>query len=233
MSGKEAVKKPEYIERFTLNERIQHFLLFVSVTILLISGFALKYYYTPFGKIIITLSGGFEARGLVHRFGAILLSFVTIYHLLYILFTRRGHEQFMEMLPTKKDFEDFKLSLLYKLRATQQQPKFGRFNYRQKLQYWLVAGGVISMQITGYMLWFHNQSIAVLSKKILDVVYIFHSYEAMLVFVVIVLWHLYDMHLREHFPMDPVWITGKISIERLKKEHPLEYERFFGKEEEE
>ncbi|BAT71150.1 conserved hypothetical protein [Thermosulfidibacter takaii ABI70S6] len=225
-------KDPLFVERFTLNERIQHFILFVAVLLLLISGFALKYYYTPFGRAVISL-GGFEMRGTLHRIGAVLLTLVTFYHLCYILFTKRGHELFLDLLPKKKDLQDFKLSLLYKLRATQEKPKFDRFNYRQKLQYWLVAGGVISMEITGYMLWFHNKSIAVLSKKVLDIVYVFHSYEAMLVFVVIVLWHLYDMHLRDHFPMDPVWLTGKISVERLKKEHPLEYERLFGKEDKE
>ena len=123
------------------------------------------------------------------------------------------------------------MSLSYTLGATQEKPRYGRFNYRQKLQYWMVVGGVLSMEITGLMLWFHNKSIAVLSKRVLDFVYVFHSYEAMLVFTVIVLWHLYDMHLREHFPMDPVWLTGKISVDRLEKEHPLEYEKLFGGEE--
>ena len=46
----------------------------------------------------------------------------------------------------------------------------------------------------------------------------------MLVFLVIVIWHLYDIHLRDAFPMDWSWINGRISVEQLKKEHPLEYE---------
>ncbi len=221
---------PLYVERFTLNERIQHFILFIAVVLLLVSGFALKYADTSWGRFFIELEGGFQARGTIHRIGAVLLLVVSLYHFFYVLFTRRGHEQFLELLPNMKDWRDFKLSLSYTLGASQQKPRFGRFNYRQKFQYWLVVGGVVSMEISGIMLWFHNKSVAVLSKGILDFVYVFHSYEALLVFTVIVVWHLYDMHLRENFPMDPVWLTGKISVERLEKEHPLEYEKLFGGE---
>ncbi len=219
-----------YIVRFTLNERIQHFLLFISITLLLISGFALKYADTSFGQFFIRLEGGFQARGIIHRIGAVILIFVTFYHFIYVLFTKRGQEQFREMFLTVKDWTDFKQSLSYRLGSTNEPPLYGRYSYRQKLQYWLVAIATFSMEITGLMLWFHNESIAILSHHILNIVYVIHSYESTLIFTLIVIWHLYDIHIASHFPMDPVWLTGKISIKRLKKEHPLEYFKLFGRE---
>jgi hypothetical protein len=53
----------------------------------------------------------------------------------------------------------------------------------------------------------------------------------MLIFVVLFVWHIYDVHISpDVFPMSTVWLTGKISKDKLKENHPLEYERIFGKE---
>ena len=56
-----------------------------------------------------------------------------------------------------------------------------------------------------------------------------HSNEALLAFLVIVVWHLYNsIFSPEVFPLDTAIFTGKISVSRMKHEHPLEYERITG-----
>lgn len=67
-------------------------------------------------------------------------------------------------------------------------------------------------------------------KWAVDVAQIVHSYEALLAFLAILIWHLYHVHLNpEVFPMSRVWLTGKISEQELKEHHPLEYERLKSK----
>ena len=52
-----------------------------------------------------------------------------------------------------------------------------------------------------------------------------HSYEALLAFLAIVLWHFYNSHFAAGaFPMDTSIFTGRISAEKMREEHPLEYE---------
>ena len=53
-----------------------------------------------------------------------------------------------------------------------------------------------------------------------------HGLEALLAILTIITWHMYGTHLAEDmWPADTTIFTGKISRERLMKEHPLEYER--------
>ena len=56
-----------------------------------------------------------------------------------------------------------------------------------------------------------------------------HTNEALLAFLVIVIWHIYNaIFSPEVFPVDTVMFTGRISKERMMHEHPIEYERLFG-----
>ena len=91
--------------RFTVNERIQHFLLIIAFIILFLSGFSLKYNETEAGALLIRILGGMENRSLIHRIGAILLIVTGMYHVLYIFFTGRGRSQGSAVLLRKKDFK--------------------------------------------------------------------------------------------------------------------------------
>jgi hypothetical protein len=53
-----------------------------------------------------------------------------------------------------------------------------------------------------------------------------HSNEGLMALLVVVVWHIYNAHFNpDVFPFDTSIFTGKISLERVRHEHPLEYER--------
>jgi L-ascorbate metabolism protein UlaG (beta-lactamase superfamily) len=60
----------------------------------------------------------------------------------------------------------------------------------------------------------------------LNVAHIVHSEEALLATAFIFIVHFFNTHLRPTaFPLDDAIFTGHISLDQLKKERPLEYER--------
>jgi formate dehydrogenase subunit gamma len=220
--------------RFTLNERLQHLALMICVILLVITGLSLRFADTWLGRAIISLEGGIEARGLLHRAGAIGLILLSAYHFLYVVFTERGHGQLMAIRPTGRDFHDLLATMKMNLGMNSAVPRFDRFDFRQKFQYWAVGLGVLSMVFTGLVLWFESPSMAVLPKWVFDLTQVIHSSEGLLIFVVLFLWHIYDAHLRPGvFPMDRTWLTGRLTRKELQERHPREYERLFDTEEEE
>lgn len=217
------------IERFTLNERIQHVVLFASLIVLAVTGLALRYHGTWFGAFLIRIEGGVQARGWIHRAAAIVLMALSVYHALYVIFTERGHGELMRIAPRVRDLGDFAAALLWSLGLSTRAPRYDKFGLVEKTQYWGAILGSLIMIVTGLALWFSTQSMAILPKWAVDSIAIVHGSEGLLIFLVLFLWHMYIVHLNpRHFPMSRTWITGRIPIERLREEHPLEYERVAG-----
>lgn len=128
---------------------------------------------------------------------------------------------------------DLGLVLRQNLGGKGASPRFGRFDFRQKFQYWAVALGVTAMVPTGLVLWFENQAMAALPKWVMDLARVVHSGEGLVIFLVLFLWHLYDTHLRpEVFPMDRTWLRGRMTRKQWRERHAREYEEAAGREEE-
>lgn len=219
----------EEIQRFTANELAQHWVLMVTLTVLALTGLALFAHGTIIGTVLMTIEGGIEARGAIHRFFAVVLMVLTAWHFLYVVFTERGHRQLMAMLPRSGDLRGFAALLRYYLGRAPEPPAFGRFTPMQKLQYWGAGIGSLMMIGTGLILWFHTQAMAVLPKWLFDVTMIVHGYEGLILFILLFGWHLYIVHFSPgNFPMQRTFLSGRISRRRLWQEHRLEYQDLFG-----
>jgi len=214
------------VERFTLNERLQHALLMGSTLVLLITGFSLLFHDYPIGRWLLWLEGGVRGRGLIHRWAAVVLIGVCGYHYLYILFTERGHAQFIYLRPRWQDVRDFVQVMCLNLGRPAERPAFDRFDYRQKFQYYAFFIASVTMVLSGLALWFATEAMALMPKWVFDLLAVLHGRESVVIFLLLFVWHIYDVHLRpEVFPMDWSWITGRISLTDLRARHPLEYER--------
>src|SRR5512141_864174 len=215
--------------RMSLLFRVQHLLLTVLLTVLAVTGFALMYHENSLAQWIIRLEGGVTNRGIVHRIAAVLLMANLVYHAFYMLFSREGKPELRQLFIVRQDIDDFFQSLRYNLGTAKEYPRFGKYGYKEKFQYWGASAGIILISITGIMLWAEEFSMVFFPKVVLDLAIVIHGYQGLLAFAVLFLWHLYNVHLHPSvFPMNPSWITGKVSAEWLREEHPLEYEKLKG-----
>jgi formate dehydrogenase subunit gamma len=230
----------KYFVRMTLSQRIQHLLLMISFILLAVTGFALRYADTAWAQWLVRAMGGYEARAHIHRGAAGIMMLVTLYHFASLgvgafIHRRRILSQKISSLPlmwSMKDWHDFKLTILYYLGRTPEPPKYGKYSYVEKVEYWSFVWGIAVMGVSGIILSVPFKALEIFPKWVVKVSFIVHSYEAALAVMAIVIWHLYTVHFApDVFPMNRVWITGKISEDELKERHPLEYERLMQKTE--
>lgn len=221
--------------RMTANERIQHALLASSFMLLVLTGFMLKF---PDAWWVVSLRDVigqrmFDLRGLLHRIAAVVMVADSFYHVYYVAFTKRGRRFISDIMFRKSDFREMVQMLRFNLGRTSQRPRFDRFNYIEKSEYWALIWGTIVMSVTGVVLWFENTFMAEYSKLFVDVNETIHYYEAWLAFLAIVVWHFYYVIFNpDVYPMNFTWLTGKVTEREMEHEHPVELERLRAQEEE-
>ncbi|MFQ6008606.1 MAG: formate dehydrogenase subunit gamma, partial [Candidatus Zixiibacteriota bacterium] len=123
-----------------------------------------------------------------------------------------------------KDWQDFKATVKWFV-GLGPRPTYGRWTYWEKFDYFAVFWGVTIIGSTGLMLWFPEFFTRFLPGWIINVATIVHSDEALLAVAFIFTIHFFNTHFRpDKFPMDTVIFTGRVTLEELKKDRPIEYQ---------
>jgi len=216
----------EVFVRLSLELRLQHALMALSVILLVVTGLPLKFHESAWAKPIIAFFGGPDFSPIFHRIAATGLIIAGLWHLVFIIATREGRRTLVQLIPMPQDARDAWQQIRYYLGRTGERPRYNRFSYVEKFDYWAVYWGMVIMIGSGTMLWFTEFFLRHIPKWVTDIAKEAHSDEALLATLAIVIWHFYNVHLNPHkFPMNKTFITGKITEREMIEEHPLEYER--------
>jgi formate dehydrogenase subunit gamma len=227
MADPEAGK--ELVQRFSFWARFQHASAVMLFGLLVLTGMPQKWPYLQASQWLVTHLGGLLAVRWLHRAAGVGFTMLLVAHLAVVITGVMTHRMRPTMLLSRRDFQDAIANLRYYLGYTEHAPRFGRYDYRQKFEYWgLIFGGFI-MAGTGFILFFPIAVSRLLPAELIPVAKITHSYEALLALLIVVVWHIAGALLTpESFPMDTSIFSGKISKEKLRREHSLEYEEKFG-----
>lgn len=214
------VNKKKQIVRMKFDELWQHMLLTVSFTVLVISGFALRYSEAWWVGLLFGWEGGFPVRGIIHRVAAVIFILTAVWHVIFLA-TRRGRLFLYDMRPSKRDFAQFGQMIAYNLGLRKERPRFGRFSYVEKAEYWALVWGAVVMIVSGFFMWAENVAVQWFPKGFLDVMLVIHYYEAWLATLAILIWHMYSTVFSPSvYPINPSWLTGKMPLEAFRHEHP-------------
>lgn len=215
-----------YVTRFSRRQRLEHVGVMTLFILLSLTGLPQKFYDSGWAQAIILGLGGIDRVRWIHRLSGVLFALLTAVHMTtaigLVLLGRSG----LSLVPTKQDFLDAITTLRYYLGVSEVQAKFDKFDYKQKFEYWgLVLGAVIVIS-TGFVLLFPMATARLLPGQVIPAAKLAHGNEGLMAFLVVILWHIYNAHLNpDVFPFDTTIFTGKISVDRLHHEHPLEYDR--------
>lgn len=218
--------------RFSRLNRLLHVLMIVSFLSLALTGMTLKFSYTKWAAILSHLLGGFESAGYIHRVAAVVMVGVFVAHLVDLVRLKRTEYGSWRallfgpstMLPTRRDVREFLDSMKWFL-GLGERPRYGRWTYWEKFDYFAVFWGITIIGSTGLMLWFPELFTQFIPGWFLNVATIIHSDEALLATGFIFTVHFFNTHLRpEKFPMDIVIFTGRMPLDEFKRDKPEEYE---------
>jgi cytochrome b subunit of formate dehydrogenase/nitrate/TMAO reductase-like tetraheme cytochrome c subunit len=227
-----AVPGQKLFRRFTTFQRSLHLAMLLSFFTLALTGMILKFSNMAWAQALSTLFGGFNVTGFMHRSGAAVLITVFLIHLWDVLKQKKASGQgwlkFVStdssLLFTKTDLKEFAGSMKWFL-GRGPRPKYGRYTYWEKFDYFAVFWGMMVIGSTGLLLWFPELFTLVFPGWWVNVATIIHSDEALLAVGFIFTVHFFNTHFRpDKFPMDPVIFTGRVPVEELEADKPREYE---------
>jgi cytochrome b subunit of formate dehydrogenase len=221
-----------YVRRLAPYHRVLHVFVQLSFFGLVATGMPLKYSDAPWASWIMKLWGGYQNAGFVHRVCASVTFGYFMAHIFFVAYyigvvKKFGFNPFGpdSMVPRPKDLRDIYGSFRWFL-GLSPRPRFDRWTYWEKFDYWAVFWGVAVIGGSGLLLWFKAFFGQFLPGYFFNIAAIVHGEEALLAASFIFTVHFFNTHLRpEKFPMDMVMFTGRLSLEEFQKERPLEYER--------
>jgi cytochrome b subunit of formate dehydrogenase len=218
-----AVQNP-MMTRMSTNQRWQHLILLSSFIILVITGFALKFPNSWIAELLGN-GNGERLRSIIHRIAGVILIGAGVYHIFYLMITKEGRRLICDFAPRPKDAFDAWATMRYYLGLGGEKPKFGRFNYAEKAEYWALVWGTALMAVTGVMMWANVSTGNLLARWWVDVATAIHFYEAILATLAIIVWHFYQVFLDpDVYPMNWAWWDGKMPVEHYRHEHGLDTE---------
>lgn len=224
------VIREERVRRFSTARIAEHLAHVITFVVLVCTGLSQRFYSLDISQWIILHLGGIDNVRLIHRFAGVIFSLEVITHVTVAAVGIVYKKWQPSMVITKKDFTDVVHNIRYYLGLENSPTRGGRYTYKQKFEYWGILTGVLLMMLTGVILWFPALVTKFLPGEIIPAAKVLHTNEALVVFLIIAIWHVYSaIFSPEVFPLDTSIFTGYISKSRMLREHPDELAEMEGK----
>jgi formate dehydrogenase subunit gamma len=139
------------VVRFSMGQRIEHYFLLISFTLLGITGLSQTFADNPVGYFMLNLFGGIDSTRVIHHTAAFIMVALSIYHVSVFLYKFFMGHRLPKMLPEWSDFTQLIEMLKLNTGLSHKHPRFDRFSFEEKAEYWALVWGTVVMTMTGLM----------------------------------------------------------------------------------
>jgi formate dehydrogenase subunit gamma len=227
-------KGDEQVTRFNIHLRLQHYLIMIGVTVAGVLGLSQAFPDWAISRWFVeSILGGLEAKRQFHHYFAYIIDFTVLYFIGYLIYRFLiKKEKLKAMLPSLKDIRDFFEMNLYIFGFRKEEPKYDRYTFGQKLDFYLIALSIPTLSLTGLAMHYTSVSEVIITPTGIALAAVIHRSVATLLAWFILSVHLYYAHLAPGlFPVNTVIFTGKMSKSRYQALFPLDSERLRDKHE--
>ena len=206
-----ADRRENRIVRYTLDERIHHWLGSITYIYCLITGLA---FWSPYLFWLAVLMGGGATARFLHPWSGVLFTISMLW--LLKLWSK-------DMATTDADRAWSKAMKYYIENEDEKVPPEGRFNYGQKLFFWLMLYGALLLLLSGLGLWF-VESIPPWLRHLYIAVHVIAALTTIAGFII----HVYmsTAMVRGSFS---AMVEGDVTASWARHHHRLWYERVTGR----
>ena len=207
------------VVRFSFGQRVEHLVLMVSVAMLAVTGLVQSYYSSSAGIWLLKAAGGIDSVRQVHRAFVFLLAGLIVYHVGRFLDQLFVHSQAGKMWFERRDLRDFMQTLKLDLGLAKTAPRFDRYNFEQKVDYWALAVGLLVTGLSGLIQMFPLFFTRFMPGWVIPAARSIHHWQAILIVLGVATWHLYHTVLKK---FNTSIFGGTLSVEEMNADHPLE-----------
>jgi len=224
------------LQRFTVSQRVQHWILAGLFVLLAATGFPLKFAEHAWADRVISALGGLSVARTIHHWAGLALVFGFAAHLIYALGTAVGQARRpgtegrpvgllrslwnLPMLIRPDDLRKAGQLIGYLVGARKDPPTFGRFTIKEKFEYLGVFWGTTLLGLTGVLLWGEQFFSHYVTGRVFNIALIAHTYEAFLAIIHVGILHIVNVMFAPHvFPLSRATLTGDTPIGELAEAH--------------
>jgi len=219
------------LKRFSIYHRLWHFGLVVLFMTMGVTGFAWMFIETSGGKWLAELFGGYRAALHIHRIAGLLFLAGFAAHIVTMLALLNWSKILAELKNPDNlifqwtDVKGFFQHLLW-IFGLAKAPRFERWSWWEKFDYWAVWWGLVIVGVTGLILYDPVLSSDFMPGWLVNVALWVHRIEAALAMGHIFTVHFFVEHFRpQAFPYGDAMFSGTLSLDKAREEHSLWVER--------
>ena len=221
----------KFFQRFPVGWRIAHLAFALITMTLVLTGTSALFSHTAWAPVVAAALGGAKGLAFIHRVAATMFVSIFAIHFVYVMQSLLRDKSFRwfgpnSLIPNWKDLADC-IGMFKWFLGMGPKPRFERWTYFEKFDYWAVFWGVSIIGSSGLMLAFPTVTAKFLPGWIFNVATVVHGEEAFLAAVFLFTVHFFNNHFRPDKlpPPDIVMFTGLQSLEEFRADHPAQYQR--------